>query len=142
MSALPPFLAGALRQGESETVEFKRSFGEETLRCPCALANAAGCEVWVGIDDDGEIVGVTLGRQSLRDWSNVTDDYPIYGTLWDQVEGAMAYFGQHLQTGYGSTPEAAREVIWEYPLEGLREAIIDAQPPGLHRPQACAGAVV
>lgn len=54
------------------------------------------------------------------------DDHPIYGTLWEQVDGAMNYFRQHLQTSYGPAPEPAREVIWEYPLEALREAIINA----------------
>lgn len=274
-------LKDALRQGESERVEFRRSFGDETLRSLCAFANAKGGEVWIGVEDDGTVVGTSVGKESLRDWANqisqnlgirpsletvefegktlvriavdesqwkpvryrgrayirsgssdriatdeeetrwvlervgttwdalpeprarledlapsqiqrfrklcnlkgrrhipeeeddetvlrklglltdegevtraavllfgkepqrfypqaflrigrfrslswVVDDYPIYGTLWDQVDEAMNYFRQHLQTSYGPTPEPAREVIWEYPLEALREAIINA----------------
>jgi len=67
---------------------------------------------------------VRIGR--FRSPTFVADDHPIYGTIWDQAEGAMAHFRRHLQTGYGPTPEPAREVIWEYPLEALREAIINA----------------
>jgi len=274
-------LEQALKQGEGETVEFRRSFGKEVLRTLCAFANAKGGEVWVGVADDGTVVGADLGKESLRDWAHrisqelrlharleevpfggkmvvriavkesarkpvryqgrayvrsgsadrlatneeetrwvlertgqtwdaiperrarwehldperirrfrrlcnlkgrrpipeteddqtvlrklgllseegtptraavllfgrepqyfypqafvrigrfrsptfVTDDHPIYGTLWDQVEGAMIYFRQHLQTSYGPTPEPAREVIWEYPLEALREGVINA----------------
>ena len=275
------YITNVLNKGEDEMTEFRRSFSKETLRTLCAFANTKGGEVWLGIADDGTVVGVELGRESLRDWAGqirqelgihahleteeidgkpvvriavsesltkpvryrgrayvrsgstdriatdeeetrwvlertgqtwdalperrarwehldleqirrfrrlcnlkgrrpipededdetvlqklglltedggitraavllfgrepqyfylqaflrigrfrsptfVTDDHPIYGTLWDQVEGAMAYFRQHLQTGYGPTPEPAREVIWEYPLEALREAIVNA----------------
>lgn len=274
-------LNNALKQGEGETIEFRRSFGEETLRSLCAFANTKGGEVWIGVEDDGTVIGASVGKESLRDWANqiaqtlginpqlqavevqgktlvriaveesqwkpvryrgrayvrsgssdrvatdeeetrwvlervgttwdalpeprarfehlepsqiqrfrrlcnlkgrriippdeddetvlrklglltedgkvtraavllfgkepqqfysqafvrigrfrsptfVVDDHPIYGTLWEQVEGAMNYFRQHLQTSYGPTPEPAREVIWEYPLEALREAIINA----------------
>lgn len=274
-------LEQALKAGENEQCEFRRSFGEETLRTLCALANTHGGEVWVGVDDDGRIAGISFGRESARDWANqigqglglnariepvevegktvvriavsesqwkpiryrgrawvrvgnsdrqatdeeetrwvlervgttwdalpetrarledldpdaiqrfrrlcnvkgrrsippeeddatvlrklglltesgevtraavllfgkepqrfyshafvrigrfrtptfVVDDHPIYGTLWEQVDGAMNYCRQHLQTSYGPTPEPAREVLWEYPLEALREAIINA----------------
>jgi ATP-dependent DNA helicase RecG len=50
----------------------------------------------------------------------------IGGTLFDQVEGAMLYFREHLETRYEFRGEAAREVIWEYPLEALREAATNA----------------
>jgi len=274
-------LKRALQTGEHERCEFRRSFGKEALRTLCAFANTKGGEVWVGVGDDGSVVGASVGEESLRDWANrireelginarlelgevegkpvariaveeslskpvryrgrayvrsgstdriatdeeetrwvlertgqtwdalperrarwehldpeqiqrfrrlcnlkgrrpipededdetvlrklglltedggitraavllfgrepqyfyvqaflrigrfrtptfVTDDHPIYGTLWDQVDGAMTYFRQHLQTSYGPTPEPAREVIWEYPLEALREAIVNA----------------
>ena len=38
----------------------------------------------------------------------------------------MGYFREHLQTRFEFRGEPAREVIWEYPLEALREAIINA----------------
>jgi len=281
MNSLKEDWKKSIKQGESEAMEFRRAFSKEVLRTLCAFANTKGGEVWIGIADDGTVVGTDLGAESLRDWAHrisqelglnahletvevegrtvvritvkesvqkpiryqgrtyvrsgstdriatdeeetrwvlervggtwdalperrarwedldreqirrfmrlcnlkgrrpipldedtetvlrklgllteeeqltraavllfgkepqyfypqafvrigrfrsptfVTDDHPIYGTLWDQVEGAMDYFRQHLQTSYGPTPEPAREVIWEYPLEALREAIINA----------------
>lgn len=54
------------------------------------------------------------------------DDREVYGTLFDQVDGIMGYFREHLQTRFEFRGEPAREVIWEYPLEALREAIINA----------------
>lgn len=63
-------LAAALQQGESETCEFRSSFGEDALRTLCAFANTRGGVLWVGVRDDGAIVGVTLGKEAQRDWAN------------------------------------------------------------------------
>jgi len=63
-------LREALRWGEGETVEFRRSFGAEILRTLCAFANTRGGELWVGVADDGTVVGASVGRGSLRDWPN------------------------------------------------------------------------
>ena len=275
------WLMELIKRGESETVEFRRSFGKETLRTLCAFANTKGGEIWIGIADDGTVVGALVGKESLRDWANqihrelgihahletvelegktvvrisvdessdkpvryrgrayvrsgssdrqateeeetrwvlertgqtwdalperrarwedldpqqirrfrrlcqqkgrrpipededdrtvlqklglltedgaltraavllfgrdphrfylnavikigrfrsstlIVDDREIYGTLFDQVEEIMRYFRERLQTRFEFTGEPAREVIWEYPLEALREAIINA----------------
>lgn len=67
---------------------------------------------------------VKIGR--FRSPTLIVDDREVYGTLFDQVEGAMLYFREHLQTRFEFTGEPARKVIWEYPLEALREAISNA----------------
>jgi len=67
---------------------------------------------------------VKIGR--FRSPTLIVDDREIYGTLFDQVDGIMGYFREHLQTRFEFRGEPAREVIWEYPLEALREAIINA----------------
>jgi ATP-dependent DNA helicase RecG len=67
---------------------------------------------------------VKVGR--FRSPTLIVDDREIYGTLLDQVDGVMGYFREHLQTRFEFTGEIAREVIWEYPLEALREAITNA----------------
>ncbi len=67
---------------------------------------------------------VKIGR--FRSPTMIVDDREIYGTLFEQVEGAMGYFREHLQTRFEFYGEPAREVIWEYPLEALREAIVNA----------------
>jgi ATP-dependent DNA helicase RecG len=67
---------------------------------------------------------VKIGR--FRSPTLIVDDREVYGTLFDQVDGTMAYFREHLQTRFEFRGEPAREVVWEYPLEALREAIINA----------------
>jgi len=59
-----------LRQGESETLEFKASFNEDVLESIGALANARGGIILVGVADAGEVCGVQIGRKTLEDWAN------------------------------------------------------------------------
>lgn len=67
---------------------------------------------------------VKVGR--FRSPTLIVDDREMNGTLLEQVEGTLGYFREHLQTRFEFAGEPAREVIWEYPLEALREAITNA----------------
>ncbi len=67
---------------------------------------------------------VRIGR--FRSETDVVDDRLIRGNVFAQIEGAMTYFRERLQTRYEFRGEPAREVIWEYPLEALREAMVNA----------------
>ncbi len=67
---------------------------------------------------------VKIGR--FRSPTLIVDDREVASTLFDQIEGTMNYFREHLQTRFEFRGEIAREVIWEYPLEALREAITNA----------------
>ena len=57
-----------LKAGASQTVEFKTSFGRETIESLVAFGNAQGGMVLVGVADDGSVRGTTLGRETLTDW--------------------------------------------------------------------------
>ena len=65
-----------------------------------------------------------IGR--FRDETMIVDVRRIDGTIFDQVEGAMGYFREKLDTRFERTGQARREVIWEYPLRALREAVTNA----------------
>jgi hypothetical protein len=58
-----------LAQGEGQCIEFKTSFGEEreALESICSFLNADGGHVLLGVRDDREIVGVTLGAKKLEE---------------------------------------------------------------------------
>jgi ATP-dependent DNA helicase RecG len=64
------WLRQILVEGESGRVEFKEKMGEETLETVAAFANAHGGTLLIGIADDGTVKGVTLGKETLRDWAN------------------------------------------------------------------------
>ena len=55
---------------ESETIEFKASFNIETVETLVAFANAKGGSVYVGVDNTGAIVGVSLGKETIPQWIN------------------------------------------------------------------------
>ena len=56
--------------GESQTLEFKTSFDKATVESLVAFANAQDGTVLVGVNYTGEVVGVTLGKETLNEWLN------------------------------------------------------------------------
>ena len=47
---------------EGEEVEFKRQWTDQALEDLAAFANTRGGTVFVGVDDDGQVVGVNSPR--------------------------------------------------------------------------------
>ncbi|MGC8893168.1 MAG: helix-turn-helix domain-containing protein [Candidatus Saccharicenans sp.] len=63
-------LVEKVKAGESSTVEFKASFDKEVLETCVALANTKGGIILIGISDKGEIKGVQVGKETLKNWAN------------------------------------------------------------------------
>lgn len=59
-----------IEDGETETVEFKVSFDKETLETAVAFANTRGGIILIGVSDKGDIKGIQIGKETLKDWSN------------------------------------------------------------------------
>lgn len=57
-------------QAESKTVEFKTAFNQDAIVALVAFANADGGDVYVGVRDDGKVVGVQLAAESETSWVN------------------------------------------------------------------------
>ena len=55
---------------ESQTVEFKESWRDEFLKTVCAFANTDGGTLYIGINDQGEVVGVDNIKKLLEDLPN------------------------------------------------------------------------
>ncbi len=57
-----------LKAGEGEDIEFKRSLSErkEILETICAFANTKGGTILIGVEDDGRIVGVDIGKLTIE----------------------------------------------------------------------------
>ncbi len=51
-------LGQLIKQGEGQTVEFKREFTTDVGKEIVAFANTDGGVIIIGVDDDGRIVGV------------------------------------------------------------------------------------
>ena len=66
---------------------------------------------------------IKIGR--FRSPTMIVDDKQITGTLPEQLDEVMSWFRSKLSTEFVITGEPQREVIWEYPLEAIREAVIN-----------------
>ena len=59
-----------ITHGENTTTEFKGNFDQETIETAAAFANTDGGIILIGVSDSGEIRGITIGKETLRNWSN------------------------------------------------------------------------
>lgn len=59
-----------IKQGESETVEFKESFNTKALVAINAFANTKGGIVVVGISDNKSIKGISINNETIQSWLN------------------------------------------------------------------------
>jgi len=59
----------SVAQGESETLEFKRTTGErrEAARTLCAMLNHRGGRLLFGVEQDGRVIGQQVGAQTIED---------------------------------------------------------------------------
>jgi ATP-dependent DNA helicase RecG len=70
-------LSVLLRQGENETIEFKRSTSElkEAMQTLCAFLNGAGGTVLFGIKPDATIEGQDVSDRTLREIAHAADRF-------------------------------------------------------------------
>lgn len=54
---------------ESETLELKESFDSKAVETIGAFANSNGGTILVGVRDDGHVVGIKLGANTLEEWA-------------------------------------------------------------------------
>ena len=61
-----------IERGESQSLEFKESFGlkEEIGETVSAFSNSDGGTVIVGVSDDGGVPGVDIGKNTLEELAN------------------------------------------------------------------------
>lgn len=59
-----------LQQGEHEKVEFKQSFNDTVVETLVAFANTKGGTVYIGVDNNGKVNGIKLGKETFQKWLN------------------------------------------------------------------------
>ena len=55
---------------ESQNIEWKESWRDEYLKRICGFANAGGGCIYIGVDDEGKVVGVQNGKRLLEEIPN------------------------------------------------------------------------
>ncbi len=58
------------KKSENQNVEWKESWRDEYLKWVCGFANAQGGTIYIGINDNGEVVGVDNAKKLLEDIPN------------------------------------------------------------------------
>ena len=59
-----------LEFGESQNIEYKQSWRDEYLKWICGFANAQGGRLYIGVNDNREVVGVADAKKLLEDIPN------------------------------------------------------------------------
>ena len=59
-----------IKDGEGQCVEFKRNFEKGVIESLVAFSNSDGGKVFVGVSDSGDVVGIDVGRETVRIWIN------------------------------------------------------------------------
>lgn len=55
---------------ESQNIEWKESWRDDYLKWICGFANAQGGKIYIGIKDDGRVIGVKNSKKLLEDIPN------------------------------------------------------------------------
>ncbi|HOX77118.1 MAG TPA: ATP-binding protein [Bacteroidales bacterium] len=59
-------LDNILFKGESDKVELKSRFNDETIETIVAFSNSTGGQILIGVDDKKNIKGLTIGKESIQ----------------------------------------------------------------------------
>ena len=55
---------------ESQHIEYKKSFGKETIISLVSFANTSGGKVIVGVGDNGMVYGIKIGPETIQRFLN------------------------------------------------------------------------
>ena len=79
-----------------------------------------------GKEPQNKMVQATVHIGRFKQETMVIDDALIKGSIIDQVNDAMAFVRKNLSVKFVMTGKPKRDEVWDYPLEAVREAIINA----------------
>ncbi len=66
---------------ENQNTEYKESWRDEYIKWICGFANATGGKMYIGVDDKGNIKGISEAKKLAEDLPNKVKD--ILGVLVD-----------------------------------------------------------
>ena len=59
-----------IANGENKTVEFKTSFQKEVIESVVAFANSYGGKIFIGVEDNGNILDITISNETIQNYIN------------------------------------------------------------------------
>jgi len=119
--------------GEGQTTEFKLSFQKEVIVSVVTFANAKGGKIFIGVSNicayllftcnNSAITAFQIGR--FKSPIDIIDNIDINTNLFAQIDIAIEFIKKHLMTEFIITGEPQRIVKYNYPLEAIREIVIN-----------------
>lgn len=90
-------IKGIIARGESETTEFKRQIPADSAKLTktiAAFANGSGGIILIGVEDDGQIVGIQtdIGKENVKLAQMITNNLttqPVYQIKTQKVDGLV-----------------------------------------------------
>lgn len=85
-------VGGYMKEKEHQSIEWKESWQDEYLKWICGYANAYGGTIYIGTDDDGNVVGIDNARDLLERIPNkITDTMGIIVDVNLLYKGELEY---------------------------------------------------
>lgn len=69
-------------QNESQNIEYKESWRDEYLKWICGFANAQGGRIYIGVNDQKEVIGLSDAKRLLEDIPNKDSSQYRIVELW------------------------------------------------------------
>lgn len=96
---------------EQQNIEYKQSWHDDYLKWTCGFANANGGTIYIGKDDNGNVVGVTDYRRLMEELPNKIRDLLGIMVEVNLHETSGLYFIEII------TPPYAVPISERFPLE-------------------------
>ncbi len=88
---------------ESQTVEFKEEWRDEYLKTVCAFANTDGGVLYIGVNDEGEVVGVDNIKKLIEDLPNkVMNAFVVAVDLEMKEENGVPFLKMTVQKSHNA----------------------------------------
>jgi len=89
-----------MKEKEHQSIEWKESWQDEYLKWICGYANAYGGTIYIGTDDDGNVVGIDNARDLLERIPNkITDTMGIIADVNLLYKGELEYVKRRIDSG-------------------------------------------
>ncbi|WP_289481137.1 AlbA family DNA-binding domain-containing protein, partial [Klebsiella pneumoniae] len=59
---------------ENQNTEWKETWKDEYLKWICGMSNAQGGKIYIGVDDNGNVVGISNSKKLMEDIPNKVRD--------------------------------------------------------------------
>ena len=107
---------------ESQQIEWKWSWQDEFLKWLCGYANADGGTLYIGVNDDGYVVGVEDSKRMLEGLPNkINDKLGIVAS----INIHKAYGAENVRYGYSVPEDVSSKIVNQYACGLINTRMLD-----------------